>query len=279
MLLLCGVCHAEALPDLPACVGLYLSGYQCSSPLFCRVSNQFSQTTLGPKPIRHDSAASMLEAELTHLKKQPFDTMPLQLRLPAAKGSVEPTHHRRRVIKLKPLDDPGMGFAAGAPADGSTTSAVLAQPPDLRAKVQCNLKPAPAAAGAGSPTSVLERGLSTPTAVPVPALAVPVPAPHQPTPTHPLGSWAERQVWHKLAQPAAGNQWGAAPLPAGLPVKNHAQLAAIPIRVRSRAAALLASGQRTPRHEAHLAWAWPKHAPPGGCCFPVCRMACGPWVL
>ena len=100
----------------------------------------------------------MLEAELTGPKKQPCDAMPLQLRVPAAKGTVEPTHHRRRVIKLKPLDDPGMECAAGAPAAGILTSAVLAQPPALRAKVQPGLKPAPVAAGAGSPTSVLERG-------------------------------------------------------------------------------------------------------------------------
>lgn len=253
------------------------SGCQQSSLLCCRLSNQPSQTTLGPKPIRHDSAASMLEADLTGLKQQPFDTMPLQLRLPAAKGSVDPTHHRRRVIKLKPLDDLGTGFAAGAPADGMTSSAVLAQPPALRARVQPGLKPAPAAAGAGSPTSVLDRGLSTPTHWHPPAPAMPVPAAqqHQPTPTHPLGSWAERQVWHKLPQPAAGNPWGAAPLSAGLPVKSNAQLAPASSRVRSRAAALLASGQRTPRREAHLAWAWPRHAPPGGCSL----TACGAWEL
>ena len=219
----------------------------------------------------------MLEADLTGLKQQPFDTMPLQLRLPAAKGSVDPTHHRRRVIKLKPLDDLGTGFAAGAPADGMTSSAVLAQPPALRARVQPGLKPAPAAAGAGSPTSVLDRGLSTPTHWHPPAPAMPVPAAqqHQPTPTHPLGSWAERQVWHKLPQPAAGNPWGAAPLSAGLPVKSNAQLAPASSRVRSRPAALLASGQRTPRREAHLAWAWPRHAPPGGCSL----TACGAWEL
>ena len=222
----------------------------------------------------------MPEAELTGLKKQQSDTMLLQLRLPAAKGSVEPTHHRRRVIKLKPLDDHGMRFATGAPADGSTTSAVLAQQPALRAKVQPGLKPAPEAAGAGSPTSVLEQGLSTPPyrQPSAPAVSVPAAQLHRPTPTHPLGSWAERQVWHKLPQPAAGSQWGAAPLPAGLPVKSDAQLAPIPVRVKLRAAALLASGQRTPRHEAHFAWAWPGHASPGEGCLTACRLACWAWT-